>query len=72
MFIVVAIIFSMAVAIFYVSFGNVWYCISEESPHLPLQLRKYQKWVFISGFTALTSLGTMIAMYFGVIGGWFS
>lgn len=71
MFIVVAIIFSMSVAICYVSFGNVWYCTSEESPHLPLQLRKYQRRVFTSGFTALTSLGTMIAMYLGVIGGWF-
>lgn len=72
MFIVVAIIFSMSVAVFYVSFGSVQYYISEESPHLPLQLRKYQKRVFISGSTALTSLGTMIAMYLGVIGGWFS
>lgn len=72
MFIVVAIIFSMSVAIFYVSFGNVKLYSTKTPAHLRLQLRKYRKYAVVSGFTALTSLGTMIAMYLGVIGGWFS
>lgn len=69
MFIVVAIIFAMSFAIFFVSLENIKHYKTKTPAHLRLKLRKYRKYAVISGFTMITSIGTMIAMYNGMFGG---
>lgn len=71
MSIVVAVIVAISFCIFFSSLGNVKLYRTKTPAHLRLQLRNYWKITAVSGFTMVASIGTMIAMYLGVIGGWF-
>lgn len=69
---VVGVILGISFFIFFSSLGNVKLYSNKTPAHLRLQLRNYWKLTAVSGFTMVASIGTMIAMYLGVIGGWFS
>lgn len=69
--IVVAIILAISFFIFFASLNNVKLYSHKTPAHLRLQLRKYWKYTVVSGFTMISSIGAMIAMYNGMIGGWF-
>lgn len=71
MFIVVAIIFAISFFIFFVSLENIKYYKDKTHVQLRLKLRKHRKHAVISGFTMVASIGAVIAMYNGLIGGWF-
>lgn len=69
--IVVGVILGISFFFFFASLDNVKLYSTKTPAHLRLQLRKYRKYAVVSGFTMVASIGTMIAMYLGVIGGWF-
>ncbi len=71
MFIVVAIIIGISFFIFFASLNNVKLYSHKTPAHLRLELRKHQKYAVISGFTMISSIGVAIAMYNGLIDGWF-
>lgn len=69
--IVLAVISGISCFFFFAYLDNVRLYRNKTPAHLRLQLRSYWKITAVSGFTMVTSIGTMIAMYLGVIGGWF-
>lgn len=71
MFIIVAIIFAISFFTFFSSLNNVKLYSNTTPAPLRLQLRKYWKLTAVSGFTMVTSIILVIAMYYEEIGGWF-
>lgn len=70
--IVVGVILGISCFFFFAYLDNAYHYRNKIPAHLRLQLRNYWKITAVSGFTMVASIGVMIAMYLGVIGGWFS
>lgn len=69
MFIVVAIIFALSFFTFFISLENIKYYKDKTHAQLRLKLRKHRKHAVVSIFIMISSIGAMIAMYNGMLGG---